>query len=60
MRRFTSHTSRFAIITHLWRFSMSRLFLGSVLSAALFCGLASAADKAAECLKQGDPSVPST
>ncbi len=34
---------------------MSRLFLGSVLSAALFCGLASAADKEAECLKQGDP-----
>ncbi len=34
---------------------MSRLFLGSVLSAALFCGLASAADKAEECLKQGDP-----
>ncbi len=34
---------------------MSRLFLGSVLSAALLCGLVSAADKDSECLKQGDP-----
>ena len=34
---------------------MSRLFLGTVLSAALVCGYVSAADTATECLKQGDP-----
>jgi hypothetical protein len=34
---------------------MSRLFLGSILSAALVCGFANAADTATECLKQGDP-----
>ncbi|MGV3484204.1 MAG: hypothetical protein ACO1RT_07290, partial [Planctomycetaceae bacterium] len=33
---------------------MSRLFLGSVLSVALVCGVASAADTAKESLKQGD------
>ncbi len=33
---------------------MSRLFLGSVLSAALVCGIATAADTATESLKQGD------
>jgi hypothetical protein len=34
---------------------MSRLFLGSVLSAALVCGFAMAADSTTEGLKQGDP-----
>jgi len=41
--------------TFLESLSMSRLFLGSVLSAALVCGIAGAADTATECLKQGDP-----
>jgi hypothetical protein len=34
---------------------MSRLFLGSVLSAALVCGFVTAADTATNGLKQGDP-----
>jgi hypothetical protein len=34
--------------------SMSRMFLGTMLSAALLCGFASAADTATECLKEGD------
>ncbi len=33
---------------------MSRMFLGSVLSAILVCGIAVGADTATECLKQGD------